>query len=50
MKLPTGESVFDPQSVFFMFRKNLSMAALNARLRKRFGEALDSRDPNYSIA
>jgi len=49
MKLPTGESVFDPQSVFFMFRKNLSMAALNARLRKRFGEALDSRDPNRLI-
>ena len=32
MKLPTGESVFDPRSVFFMFRKNLSVAALNARL------------------
>lgn len=46
MRLPRGESVFDQKSVYFIFRKHLSVEALNERLRRRFEGIVDSRNPN----
>ena len=46
MKAPAGESFLDSQSIYCVFRKNLSVDALNDRLRERFKKFYDTRDPN----
>lgn len=46
VRIPRGESFFDPKSVYFIFRKNLSIEALNARLQLRWEGVSDARDPN----
>jgi hypothetical protein len=46
MKAPVGESFLDARSVYCVFRKHLSVESLNDKLRKRFMELSDYRDPN----
>ena len=46
MAARSGESFLDSQSIQQVFRKNLSVEALNDRLRKRFMEFDDPRDRN----
>ena len=46
MRARVGGSFLDSNSIQQIFRKNLSVEALNERLRKRFIEFDDSRDIN----
>lgn len=44
MKLPAGESVFDPKSVYFMFRDDLSAPGLIKLLKEFCSTVSDERD------
>lgn len=46
MRARIGESFLDSNSIKYVFRKNLSVEALNERLRKRFKEFDDARNVN----
>lgn len=44
MRLPHGESVFNPKSVYFMFREELSAPGFNKLLIEMFNAVIDERD------
>lgn len=44
MRVPRGESLFDPKSVYFIFREELSAPGFNKMLRAIFKDVGDPRD------
>lgn len=46
MQIPAGESLFDPKSIYFCFRKNLSVEFLNSKIRGHLDDVTDGRVKN----
>lgn len=44
MKIPKGESLFDPKSVWFFFGRHLSVEEIVEKIAKVFAKAGDPRD------